>query len=80
MDLVENILAGYAYHLNVMPLDCHMPDAGELVRAIDIPVPASIDGASRAPIMAFEDGLVRVTTVPVTHGRAPCPRLPFRYS
>jgi ribonuclease BN (tRNA processing enzyme) len=32
-DLVDNILAGYAYHLNVMPLDCHMPDPGSLVRA-----------------------------------------------
>jgi hypothetical protein len=27
-DLVDNILAGYAYHLNVMPLDCSMPDPG----------------------------------------------------
>jgi ribonuclease BN (tRNA processing enzyme) len=27
-DLVESILAGYAYHLNVMPLDARMPDAG----------------------------------------------------
>ena len=35
-DLVESILAGYAYHLNVMPLDARMPDAGQLVRAIDV--------------------------------------------
>ena len=46
-DLVENILAGYAYHLNVMPLDCDMPDPGVLVQAIDIsvsaPSPATLD-------------------------------------
>ncbi len=35
-DLVGHILAGYAYHLNVMPLDSHMPDAGALVRGIDV--------------------------------------------
>ena len=29
-DLIEHILAGYAYHLNVMPLDARMPDAGAL--------------------------------------------------
>jgi ribonuclease BN (tRNA processing enzyme) len=40
-DLVESILAGYAYHLNVMPLDARMPDAGALVRAIDIRVPST---------------------------------------
>lgn len=39
-DLVAHILAGYAYHLNVMPLDSHMPDADTLVRAIDITAPA----------------------------------------
>src|SRR5271167_1939324 len=38
-DLVEHILAGYAYHLNVMPLDAHMPDPAALVRGIDIPIP-----------------------------------------
>jgi hypothetical protein len=31
-DLVEDILAAYAYHLNVMPVDALMPDAGSLVR------------------------------------------------
>src|ERR1700684_2898758 len=31
-DLVQAIVAGYAYHLNVMPLDAAMPDAGQLVR------------------------------------------------
>ena len=39
-DLVDSLLAGYAYHLNVMPLDARMPDPGALVRAFDIPVPA----------------------------------------
>ena len=38
-DLTEHILAGYAYHLNVIPLDAHMPDARALVRATDIAVP-----------------------------------------
>ena len=37
-DLVGRILAGYAYHLNVMPLDAVMPDLGQLVRATDIVV------------------------------------------
>jgi hypothetical protein len=37
-DLVGRILAGYAYHLNVMPLDAVMPDPGQLVRATDIVV------------------------------------------
>ena len=31
-DLVDHILAGYAYHLNIMPLDAHMPDPADLVR------------------------------------------------
>ena len=38
-DLTEHILAGDAYHLNVMPLDAHLPDARALVRATDIAVP-----------------------------------------
>jgi ribonuclease BN (tRNA processing enzyme) len=77
-DLVDNILAGYAYHLNVMPLDCHMPDPGSLVRAVDIPVPAPADGTPRDPITVFDDGIVRVTTVPVTHGHAH-PALAYRF-
>ena len=77
-DLVDNILAGYAYHLNVMPLDCHMPDPGSLVRAVDIPVPAPADGTPRDPIAVFDDGVVRVTTVPVTHGHAH-PALAYRF-
>ena len=77
-DLVENILAGYAYHLNVMPLDCAMPDPGVLVQAIDIPVPTPSAGDSRPPITVFEDGVVRVTAVPVTHGHAH-PALAYRF-
>ena len=53
-DLVGSILAGYAYHLNVMPLDAHTPDAGALVLATDVP-------ASKAPVVVFDDGVVRVT-------------------
>ena len=77
-DLVENILAGHAYHLNVMPLDWHMPDPGVLVRAIDISVPAPLAGDSEAPISVFEDGIVRVTAVPVTHGHSH-PALAYRF-
>jgi hypothetical protein len=44
-DLVENIVAGNAYHLNVMPLDVHMPDPGSHVRAVDILVSAPTPGA-----------------------------------
>ena len=77
-DLVESILAGYAYHLNVMPLDARMPDAGALVRGMDIAVPARVAGAAEVPVVAFEDGAVRVTAVAVTHGRA-APALAYRF-
>jgi ribonuclease BN (tRNA processing enzyme) len=77
-DLVENIVAGYAYHLNVMPLDCHMPDPGGLVRAIDISVPAPVDGVPRTRISVFQDEIMRVTAVPVTHGHAH-PALAYRF-
>jgi ribonuclease BN (tRNA processing enzyme) len=77
-DLVESILAGYAYHLNVMPLDAHMPDAGALVRSIDIPVPARTEGMTQVPVDVFDDGVVRVTAVAVTHGRA-LPALGYRF-
>ena len=77
-DLVESILAGYAYHLNVMPLDARMPDAGALVRAIDIPVPARTEGMPQVPVAVFDDGVVRVTAVAVTHGRA-IPALGYRF-
>ncbi len=78
MDLVENILAGYAYHLNVMPLDARMPDAGALVRGIDIPVPARTEGITQVPVVVFEDGVVQVSAVAVTHGRA-VPALAYRF-
>jgi ribonuclease BN (tRNA processing enzyme) len=77
-DLVENILAGYAYHLNVMPLDARMPDAGALVRAIDVPVPGRTESVTQSPVAVFEDGVVRVTAVAVTHGRA-VPALAYRF-
>ena len=77
-DLVQNILAGYAYHLNVMPLDARMPDAGALVRGIDIPIPARTEGIPQVPVLVFDDGVVRVTAVAVTHGRA-VPALAYRF-
>jgi ribonuclease BN (tRNA processing enzyme) len=77
-ELVEHILAGYAYHLNVMPLDARMPDAGALVRAIDIAAPARTQGATQAPVTVFEDAVVQVTAVAVTHGRA-VPALAYRF-
>jgi ribonuclease BN (tRNA processing enzyme) len=77
-DLVENILSGYAYHLNVVPLDALMPDAGALVRAINIPVPARTEGTTQVPVAVFDDGAVRVTAVAVTHGRA-VPALAYRF-
>ncbi len=71
-DLVEHIMAGFAYHLNVMPLDARMPDAGSLVRGIDVVTPAA------APVIVFDDGAVRVTAVAVMHGRA-VPALAYRF-
>ena len=73
-DLVQAILAGYAYHLNVMPLDAAMPDAGELVRGIDIELPAT----AGHPSVVLDDGAVRVTAVTVTHGHA-VPALAYRF-
>jgi ribonuclease BN (tRNA processing enzyme) len=70
-DLVESILAGYAYHLNVMPLDAHMPDAAALVRATDVP-------ATQSPSVFFDDGVIKVTAVAVRHGRA-VPALAYRF-
>ena len=77
-DLVESILAGYAYHLNVMPLDARMPDPAALVRAVDIAVPAPAAGRARVPVVVLEDGPVRVTAVAVTHGHA-VPALAYRF-
>ncbi len=89
-DLVEHILAGYAYHLNVMPLDARMPDAGALVQAADIALaaptalaadtalPAPAGHVPRVPVTVFDDASVHVTAVAVTHGRA-VPALAYRF-
>jgi len=77
-DLVESILVGYAYHLNVMPLDCYMPDAGALVRAVEIPVRAATGDAAQVPVVVLDDAAVRVTAVAVTHGHA-VPALGYRF-
>ncbi len=76
-DLVGHILAGYAYDLNVMPLDAQMPDAGALVRAIDIPTPAK-HGKAEVPFSVLEDPDVRVRGVVVTHGHA-VPAFAYRF-
>jgi ribonuclease BN (tRNA processing enzyme) len=72
-DLVEHILAAFAYHLNVMPLDARMPDAGSLVRGFDLSV-----APGPVPAVAFCDDAVRVTAVAVMHGRA-VPALAYRF-
>jgi ribonuclease BN (tRNA processing enzyme) len=77
-DLVGHILAGYAYHLNVMPLDAHMPDPGALVRATDVPVTRRTAGAAAVPVEVCRDGQVRVTAVAVTHGHA-IPAVAYRF-
>lgn len=77
-DLVDSLLAAYAYHLNVMPLDCRMPDPGVLVRAHDIAVPAAVAGSPRPQLTVLDDGHIRVRAVPVTHGHAH-PALAYRF-
>ena len=77
-DLVQSILAGYAYHLNVMPLDARMPDSGRLVRAVDIPVPAPANGEAQQPVVVVDDGGARVTAIAVTHGHV-VPALAYRF-
>ena len=37
-----------------------MPDPGSLVRAVDISVPAPVEGSPRPPVTVFDDGIVRV--------------------
>jgi hypothetical protein len=69
-DLVGHIVAGYAYHLNVMPLDAAMPDPGQLVRATDIAVPARVPGRLQAPTVVLDDRDVQVRAVAVMHGHA----------
>jgi ribonuclease BN (tRNA processing enzyme) len=77
-DLVQDILAAYAYHLNIMPLDALMPDAGALVRSIDIQVSASTEGGAEVPVVMLEDEGVRASAIAVTHGRA-VPALAYRF-
>jgi ribonuclease BN (tRNA processing enzyme) len=78
-DLVESILAGYAYHLNVMPLDARMPDPGQLVRAFDIRMaPPRTAEVGREPILVFADDAIRATAVPVRHGHA-MPAVAYRF-
>jgi ribonuclease BN (tRNA processing enzyme) len=67
-DLVGHLLAGYAYHLNVMPLDAEMPDPAQLVRATDI----------TAPGLVLDDRGVRVSVCMVMHGHA-APALAYRF-
>jgi ribonuclease BN (tRNA processing enzyme) len=77
-DLVGHILAGYAYHLNVMPLDAVMPDPGRLVRATDIVVPARAPGQPQVPAVVLDDGGVKVRAATVTHGHA-VPAFAYRF-
>jgi ribonuclease BN (tRNA processing enzyme) len=76
-DLTEHILADYAYHLNVMPLDAYMPDASALVRATNIAVPAPAGDVPLVPAIVFDDGIVKVSAVAVTHGWS-APALAYR--
>jgi ribonuclease BN (tRNA processing enzyme) len=77
-DLVQSLLAAYAYHLNVMPLDARMPDAGGLVRAVDILVPVLDEDGVQQPVVVVDHHGVRVTAVAVTHGHA-VPALAYRF-
>jgi ribonuclease BN (tRNA processing enzyme) len=77
-DLVRDVLAAFAYHLNVMPLDARMPDAGALVRGFDITLPARIEHGRQSPVLVLEDDRVRVHCVAVTHGHA-VPALAYRF-
>jgi ribonuclease BN (tRNA processing enzyme) len=77
-ELVQHILAGFAYHLNVMPLDAQMPDPGGLVRALEIAVPAPTRGEPQSPVTAFDEDGTRVSAITVTHGHA-FPALAYRF-
>jgi len=76
-DLVRDVLAAFAYHLNVMPLDARMPDAGALVRGCDIALPATSENG-QSPVLVLDDDSVRIRAVAVTHGRA-VPALAYRF-
>jgi ribonuclease BN (tRNA processing enzyme) len=78
MDLLKSIFAGYAYHLNVMPLDALMPDAGVLARGREIPTPRTDGNGAQVPVVVLDDGAVRISSVAVTHGHA-VPALAYRF-
>ncbi len=59
-DLVSAILAAYAYHLNIMPLDAAMPDPAELVRGFDITPPREDGDGPQIPAVVAEDADVRL--------------------
>ena len=63
-DLVRDVLAAFAYHLNVMPLDARMPDAGALVRGFDIALPARIEHARQSPVLVIDDERVQFAASP----------------
>jgi ribonuclease BN (tRNA processing enzyme) len=77
-DLVRSICAGFAYHLNVMPLDAEMPDANSLVRSIDIEMPTRARDGAMQPVSVLDENSVRVTAIPVTHGHV-VPALAYRF-
>jgi ribonuclease BN (tRNA processing enzyme) len=74
-DLVGHIVAGYAYHLNVMPLDAQMPDPAQLVRAAEVSLPAA---AGAEPVTVLQDDEVTIRAVAVSHGHA-VPALAYRF-
>lgn len=77
-DLVRDILTANAYHLNVMPLDAHMPDPGGLVRATDVAAPDWAPDGTQRPVPVYRDDAVEVTAIAVMHGRA-VPALAYRF-
>jgi ribonuclease BN (tRNA processing enzyme) len=61
-----------------MPLDALMPDAGALVRATDVTVPTRAAGADLIPTVVFQDEILKVTAIRVTHGHA-VPAYAYRF-
>ena len=73
--LTTDVLAGYAYHLNVFQREAGYPDPAGMVRAQDIALPdgvhAGADGDTAPPMEPFEihrDDKVRVSAILVSHG------------
>jgi ribonuclease BN (tRNA processing enzyme) len=71
VDLLGYLIGGFAYHLNVMPLDAPMPDASLIARARDIEPPARM-------VVVYENPSVRVTATTVHHGHV-APALAYRF-